>query len=479
MKNRDLEYWGRRAAEWSADYLDSLGERPVRPQTRPGEVMASLPPTPPHEGEAVEDVFADFESLVVPHVTNWQHPRFFAYFPANSSPPSILAEWLTATMAANCLLWQTSPAGTEMEIHVLDWLRQMTGIGEGWHGIIQTGAGMATLSAILTAREKALDWAGKETGLSGQPVLRVYVTVEAHSSVEKAVFLSGIGRENLVTVPTDDDGAMNPVALRAAIAADRDAGFVPCALCCVVGGTGVGASDRLETILPIARDEGLFSHVDAAWAGSALICPEFRDIARGVEMADSLVMNPHKWLMTNFDCSAHFIKSVEDFQKTMSITPAYLVTQDAEGITDYSQLTLELGRRFRALKLWFVIRCYGVAGLQQIIRNHVAWTDDLAARIGATTGFEITSAPRLGLFSFRLRPDGMDDGAALDALNARLVDAVNGDGTLYLTQTIHRGRYVIRISIGTTATTAADIDIVYDRIVALAAPILAAADSGR
>ncbi|MEK9856400.1 MAG: pyridoxal-dependent decarboxylase [Rhodobiaceae bacterium] len=161
MKNRDLEYWGRRAAEWSADYLDSLGERPVRPQTRPGEVMASLPAAPPHEGEAVEDVFADFESLVVPHVTNWQHPRFFAYFPANSSPPSILAEWLTATMAANCLLWQTSPAGTEMEIHVLDWLRQMTGIGEGWHGIIQTGAGMSTLSAILTAREKALDWAGK------------------------------------------------------------------------------------------------------------------------------------------------------------------------------------------------------------------------------------------------------------------------------------------------------------------------------
>ena len=477
MKNRDLEHWGRRAAEWSADYLDSLGDRPVRPPTKPGEVMASLPATPPQHGEAVEDVFADFESLVVPHVTNWQHPRFFAYFPANSSPPSILAEWLTATMAANCLLWQTSPAGTEMEIHVLDWLRQMTGIGEGWYGIIQTGAGMATLSAILTAREKALGWAGKETGLSGQPVLRVYATDQAHSSVEKAVFLSGIGRENLVKVATDEDGAMDPGALRDAIAGDRAAGFVPCALCCVIGGTGIGASDRLDAVLPIAREEGLFSHVDAAWAGSALICPEFRDITRGVEMADSLVMNPHKWLMTNFDCSAHFIKSVENFRKTMSITPAYLVTQDAEGITDYSQLTLELGRRFRALKLWFVIRCYGVAGLQEIIRNHVAWTDDLAARIGATRGFEITSTPRLGLFSFRLRPDGMEDEAALDALNARLVDSVNGDGTLYLTQTLHRGRYVIRISIGTTATTAADIDIAYDRIVALAAPILEAAVS--
>ena len=476
MKNRDLEYWGRRAAKWSVDYLETLGERPVRPQTRPGDVMASLPAAPPQQAESVEDVFADFESLVVPHVTNWQHPRFLAYFPANSSPPSILAEWLTATMAANSMLWQTSPAGTEMEIHVLDWLRQMTGIGEGWYGIIQTGAGMATLSAILTAREKALDWAGKETGLSGQPVLRVYATDQSHSSVEKAVFLSGIGRDNLVAVATDDDGAMDPEALRAAIAADRAVGYVPCALCCVVGGTGVGASDRLETVLPIAKEEGLFSHVDAAWAGSALICPEFRHIARGVELADSVVMNPHKWLMTNFDCSAHFVKSVEDFQKTMSITPAYLVTQDAEGITDYSQLTLELGRRFRALKLWFVIRCYGVAGLQEIIRNHVAWTDNLAARIGATPGFEITSTPQLGLFSFRLRPDGMKDEAALQSLNASLVDAVNGEGTLYLTQTMHRGTYVIRISVGATSTTAADIDIVYDRIVALAAPLLEAVD---
>ena len=475
MKNRDLEYWGHRAATWSADYLETLGDRPVRPHTRPGEVMAQLPATPPLQGEPVEDVFADFESIVVPHVTNWQHPRFFAYFPANSSPPSILAEWLTATMAANCMLWQTSPAGTEMEIHVLDWLRQMTGIGEGWHGIIQTGAGMATLSAILTARERALDWAGKEKGLSGQPVLRVYTTDQAHSSVEKAVFLSGIGRDNLVKVTTDDAGAMDADALRAAIAADRASGFVPCALCCVIGGTSVGASDRLDDILPVARQEGLFSHVDAAWAGSALICPEFRDIARGVELADSVVMNPHKWLMTNFDCSAHFIRSVEDFQKTMSITPAYLMTQDAEGLTDYSQLTLELGRRFRALKLWFVIRCYGVSGLQEIIRNHVAWTDDLAARIGATPGFEITSAPRLGLFSFRIRPAGLDDAVALDAANARLVDAVNGDGTLYLTQTMHRGQYVIRISVGATATTAADIDIAYDRIVTLAGPILDAA----
>ena len=199
----------------------------------PGRVRASLPDAPPDQAESVEDIFADFRSLVVPNVTNWQHPRFFAYFPSNSSPPSILAEWLTATMAAQCMLWQTSPAGTEMEIHVLDWLRQMTGIGEGWHGVIQTGAAMATLSAILTAREKALDWTGKEQGLAGQKVLRVYTSTQSHSSVEKAVFLSGIGRDNLVKVPVDTDGAMRPDALRDAIAADRAAGYLPCAVCCV------------------------------------------------------------------------------------------------------------------------------------------------------------------------------------------------------------------------------------------------------
>ena len=473
MKNRDLAEWGRRAADWSASYLDTLSDRPVRPPTRPGDVRASLPAAPPQEAESVEDIFADFEKLVVPHMTNWQHPRFFAYFPANSSPPSVLAEWLTATLAAQCLLWQTSPAGTEMEIHVLDWLRQMTGIGEGWHGVIQTGAAMATLSAILTAREKALDWAGKEHGLAGQPVLRVYTNPNSHSSVEKAVFLSGIGRENLVKVDTDADESMCPDALRAAIAADRAAGYLPCAVACVLGGTSVGGSDKLEPVLSVARDEGLFSHVDAAWAGSALICPEFRDMAAGIEMADSVVMNPHKWLMTNFDCSAHFVKSVDDLKKTMSITPAYLVTQDAEGIHDYSQVSVELGRRFRALKLWFVIRAYGVCGLQTIIRNHVMWAGALAKRIGATPEFELTSPPRLGLFSFRLRPHGSVDGEVLDRLNARFLDAVNADGTIYLTQTVHDGRYVIRVSIGATATEAKDIDIAYDTIRRLAVPFMA------
>ena len=234
----------------------------------------------------------------------------------------------------------------------------------------------------------------------------------------------------------------------------------------------MGYSDRLDEVLPLAREEGLFTHVDAAWAGSALICPEFRGIAKGIEMADSMVMNPHKWLMTNFDCSAHFVKSVDDLQKTMSITPAYLVTQDADGIQDYSQITMELGRRFRALKLWFVIRAYGVAGLQKIIRDHVAWAEQLAERLGAVPGIELTSPVQLGLFSFRLRPEGTEDGEALDRLNAEFLDAVNGDGTIYLTQTVHEGRYIIRVSIGTTATTKEDIDIAFDTITGLAAPYL-------
>ena len=477
MDNRDLEKWGQKAAKWSVDYLKSLENRPVRPSTRPGEVAASLTETPPIDGESVEAVFKDFEDLVVPHITNWQHPRFFAYFPSNSSPPSILAEWLTATMGAQCMLWQTSPAGTEMEIRVMDWMRQMLGLDNGWHGVIQGGASLATLSAILTAREKSLEWAGKEQGLFGQPVLRVYASAEGHSSIEKAVFLSGIGRDNLVKVPTDDTGAMRADALQAAIDADRAAGYLPCALVGVIGATGVGVSDDLEAILPIAVKENLFSHIDAAWAGSALICPEFRAHAAGIDMADSIVFNPHKWLMTNFDCSAHFVKSVDDFKKTMGIQPAYLITQDADDITDYSQWTIELGRRFRALKLWFVIRCYGVAGLQKIIRDHVAWAHDLADRLAANPTIEITSPVRFALFSFRLHPEGMAPGADLDALNARLVDAVNNDGTLYLTQTIYKGEYVIRVSIGTTMTRAEDIDISYAKIMELAAPLLAESQS--
>lgn len=475
MNNRDLEKWGQIAAKWSADYLETLESRPVRPASRPGEVAATLTDTPPVDGETVEAVFRDFEDLVVPHITNWQHPRFFAYFPSNSSPPSILAEWLTATMGAQCMLWQTSPAGTEMEMRVMDWMRQMLGLTAGWHGVIQGGASLATLSAILVAREKALDWAGKEQGLFGQPTLRVYASAEGHSSIEKAVFLSGIGRENLVKVATDENGAMRADALQAAIDADRAAGYLPCALVGVIGATGVGVSDDLEAILPIAEAEGLFSHIDAAWAGSALICPEFRSHAAGIDRADSIVFNPHKWLMTNFDCSAHFVRSVEDFKRTMGIQPAYLVTQDADDITDYSQWTIELGRRFRALKLWFVIRCYGVSGLQKIIRDHVAWAHDLADRLAVQDGFEITSPVRFALFSFRLRPAGMEPGEALNALNARLVDAVNNEGTLYLTQTMYKGDYVIRVSIGTTMTRAEDIDISFAKICELAAPLLAEA----
>ena len=472
MKNYDLKVWGSRAAAWSAHYLTTLADRPVRPSTRPGEVRASLPAEPPQEAEDVEAVFADFENLIVPHVTNWQHPRFFAYFPSNASPPSVLAEWLTAALGAQCMLWQTSPAGTELETHVLDWLRQMTGIGAGWHGVIQGGATLATLSAILVARDKALNWESKESGLFGQKRLRVYVSSHAHSSVEKAVFLSGIGRENLVKIAVDDDGAMRVDALQAAIDADRAAGHLPCALVAVLGATGVGVSDRLDEVLPVACAEGLFSHVDAAWAGSALICPEMRDMAKGIEQADSVVMNPHKWLMTNFDCSAHFVKSVDDLQKTMSITPAYLVTQDADDIQDYSQITMELGRRFRALKLWFVIRAYGVAGLQKIIRDHVAWAEQLAERLGAVPGIELTSPVQLGLFSFRIRPEGKEDSESLDRLNAEFLDALNGDGTIYLTQTVHEGRDIIRVSIGTTATSQDDIDIAFDTITRLAAPYL-------
>ena len=451
MDHDELPKWSARAANWARDYHKGLRDRPVRGQVTPGSIRDALPATAPEQPEPMEAIWADFERLVPDNMTHWQHPRFFAYFPANSSPPSILAEWLTATMAANSMLWQTSPAGTEMEIHVLDWLRQMTGIGEGWYGIIQTGAGMATLSAILTAREKALDWAGKETGLSGQPVLRVYATDQSHSSVEKAVFLSGIGRDNLVAVATDDDGAMDPEALRAAIAADRAAGYLPAGVVFCAGGTSVGAFDDIAAGLQVARAEGLYTHVDAAWAGSAMICPEFRPLWAGAEGCDSIVFNPHKWLGVQFDCSVQFLADPAPQVKTLGLRPDYLETLEGE-VTDFNEWTVPLGRRFRALKLWFVLRAYGLEGLRARLRNHVTWVAELCERVAAIEGLEVVTEPRLALFTFA-HVDG-------DAATERLIRAVNADGRVYLTQTRHAGRFVIRMTAGSFDCTRDDVMMV-------------------
>jgi aromatic-L-amino-acid decarboxylase len=451
----DLDEFRRHAhafVDWMVDYLATVERHPVRAQVRPGQVAARLPEAPPAEGEPMAAIFEDFERIVLPGMTHWQHPSFFAYFPANSSPPSVLAEMLTATLGAQCMLWQTSPAATEMETRVLDWLRRMIGLPEGFHGVIQDSASSATLCAILTARERATDWRANEEGLAACPPLAVYASEQAHSSIEKDVRIAGLGRRHLRPIPTDDELALRPDLLEAAVQEDRAKGVVPAAVVASIGATGVGATDPLRVIGEVCRRHGLYLHVDAAWAGSALLLEEHRWMIDGIEHVDSFVFNPHKWLLTNFDCSAHYVRDPAALVRTLSVQPAYLQSREAGAVTDYRDWSVPLGRRFRALKLWFVIRSYGVERLRTMLRDHIAWTAELAERIEAEPDFELTSPQRLALLTFRYRPKGVADEAELDRLNERLLHALNDDGRIYLTQGRVRGRYVIRFSVGQTYT---------------------------
>ncbi len=449
--------WGKHIAAWGADYHKTLRERPVRAATKPGEIAAQLDKAPPMQGEDMSAIMADFEAIVVPGMTHWQHPRFFAYFPANAAPPSMLAEQLVNTVAAQCMLWQTSPAATEVEGVMIDWLRQALGLAEGYTGVIQDSASSATLSAVLTMRERATGFTGNREGLSGKGHLRVYCSGEVHSSIDRACWVAGIGQDNLIKIGTNGPRiAMDPVALEDAIKDDLAAGHTPAGIIAITGGTGVGASDDLGPILAIAKKYDLYTHLDAAWAGSAMICPEFRDdFWTGVDGYDSIVFNPHKWLGAQFDCSVQFLRDAAPQLNTLKIEPEYLKTS-GEAVTNYSEWTIPLGRRFRALKLWFLIRSYGLEDLQSRIRNHVTWTQELCDAIRALDGFEIVTEPILSLFSFRCPGD--------DAVQQRLVDALNDDGRIYLTQGMFEGRKIIRVAVGQFDCTREDVMAVHETV---------------
>lgn len=465
MDWNEFARWGGKIAEWSADYHRTLRERPVRASTPPGAIAGALPAIPPETGEAMEAIFSDFESIVMPGMTHWQHPRFFAYFPANAAPPSMLAEFLATTVAAQCMLWQTSPAATEVETVMLDWLRQAVGLPDAFRGVIQDSASSATLAAVLVMRERALDWAGNRAGLSGQPRLRVYCSDEVHSSVDRAIWIAGIGAENLVRIPTQGPlRSMDAKALAAAIDADLAAGYRPAGVIACTGGTGTGACDDIAAVIEIAKAHDLFTHVDAAWAGAAMICPEFRELWAGVEDADSVVFNPHKWLGAQFDCSAHFVRDADALVRTLAIRPEYLKTHGAEGIINYSEWSIPLGRRFRALKIWFLVRCYGLEGLRTRLRNHVQWSRGLAERLRADPRFEIVTEPVLSLFTFRLK--GVEDAAQLD-----LVNRINDDGRIYLTQTRVASDMAIRFQVGQFDATEEDVDCAFNVISELAGSV--------
>ena len=466
MDWEDFRTRGSDAAHWAADYHANLRDRPVRAQTKPGEIAAQLPLSAPDTAESVDAILHDLEHTIMPGMTHWQHPRFFAYFPANAAPVSVLAESYVTAIAAQCMLWQTSPAATELETRTCDWMRQAVGLPEGFAGVIQDSASTATLCAVLSMRERTLDWAGNREGLSGQPRLRVYASAEVHTSIDRAIWIAGIGEENLVRISSGGPNrAMNVDALRAAITSDRAAGYLPAGIIACVGGTSAGATDDIAGVMDVAEAEKLYTHIDAAWAGAAMICPEYQPMWQGVERADSIVLNPHKWLGAQFDCTTHFLADPKTLVKTLAIQPEYLKTDGAEGIVNYSEWSVPLGRRFRALKLWFLLRAHGLEGLRTMIRNHVRWAEGLAARLAATPDFEIVTEPMLSLFTFRYAPAGVADS---DVLNQQLVNAINDDGRIYLTQTRIDGALVIRFTAGAFTCTAEDVDMAYDVITEIA-----------
>ncbi len=466
MNNEEFRKWSLRAAEWGAEYRRTIADRPVRARTQPGEISSFIAPSPPEQAEEMQQIFDDFEQQIVPGMTHWQHPDFFAYFPANAAPVSVIAEYLVSAMAAQCMLWQTSPAATELEITTLDWLRQAFGLKDGFSGVIQDSASSATLVAVLTMRERVLGWQGNANGLAGHPALRIYASGQNHTSIDRAIWVSGIGEENLVRVATTGKNrSMDVVALKEAIRQDRQKGYLPAGIIGCVGSTGVGASDDIAALAKIAKKYDLYLHVDAAWAGSAMICPEFRHYWHGVDQADSIVVNPHKWLGAQFDCTAHFIRNPDLTVKTLAIEPEYLKTHGKDNLINFSEWSVPLGRRFRALKLWFLLRAHGLEGLRAMIKNHVAWSQQLCERLRLESDFEIVSEPMLSLFTFRHLPHDTRD---TDDHNLTLVNRINDEGKIYLTQTRIDGKIAIRFQVGQFSTASENVDQAFDVIIASA-----------
>jgi aromatic-L-amino-acid decarboxylase len=416
----------------------------------------------------MEGIFRDFERVLLPGISHWQHPGWFAYFPANNSPASVLGEFLTAGLGAQCMVWQTSPAAAELEEVVLDWLRQMTGLPENFSGVIQDTASTATLCALLSARERSTGFASNEAGL--QTPLTVYASEEAHSSVDKGVKIAGFGSKNFRRLPTDERFAVIPEKLEEAMTRDRDAGFVPACVVATVGTTSSGAIDPLRAVGEICRKHGTWFHVDAAWAGTAALLPEKRWILDGVELADSFVFNPHKWMVTNFDCSAYFVKDPATLVRTFEIHPEYLKTGVDAKVKNYRDWGIQLGRRFRALKLWFVIRSYGVEGLQAMVREHLRLAALVKDWVEGDDRFELLAPVDLGLVCFRL-DDGREE-SGLNELNRRLLERVNASGRVFLTHTTLRGKYTIRLVVGQRTTEERHVRGAWDIISAAAGDVL-------
>lgn len=450
MDSKTFRQYAHQFVDWMADYMDQVGNYPVKSQVQPGEIYQKIPAQLPKQGESMDQIFQDFQQKIIPGITHWQSPNYYAYFPANVSPPSILAEMLISTMGAQCMKWETSPAAAELEERVMEWLRDAMGIPSDWEGVIQDTASTSTLAAMLCAREKHSNFQVNEQGFAGFTKYRVYCSSETHSSIEKGVKIAGFGKQNLVKIAVDDALAMRPELLAEAIEADIAAGFQPLCIIAAIGTTGTTAIDPLNAIGKIAQQYGIWLHIDAAYAGSALLLPEYQWMIEGIEKADSLVFNPHKWLLTNFDCTAYFIKDSRLLVNTFAILPEYLKTRTDGQVNNYCDWGIPLGRRFRALKLWFVLRYYGLEGLQKKLRGHMEMAAWFEQQVKASPDFTLLAPRSMNLVCFHFTPPQLSDLMEWNALNETLLHRLNDTGKIFLTHTKIKGVYTLRIVVGQT-----------------------------
>jgi aromatic-L-amino-acid decarboxylase len=452
MTPEEFRQLGHRLIDWVADYRTRIADFPVMSRSEPGAVRAQLPTTPPESSESFDNIFRDLEQIIIPGLSHWQHPHFYGYFPANAMLAAVLGDYLSTGLGVIGLSWQASPALSELEEVVTDWMRQMVGLSSAWSGVIQDTASTSTLVALLCARERASNYSLARGGLQDEEhPLTVYTSEQSHSSVEKAALLAGFGRTNVRALPTDERYAMRADALAAAVEADLERGALPCAVVATIGATTTTALDPLEEIAQVAHRRNLWLHVDAAMAGSAMILPECRWMWQGVEAADSLVFNPHKWLGAVFDCSLYYVRDAEHLVRVMSTNPSYLQSSVDDQVRNLRDWGIPLGRRFRALKLWCLIREQGVKGLQERLRRDIANAQWLANQVQATPNWRLLAPVPLQTLCVRHEPPGVM-GAELDRHTLAWVERVNRSGAAYLTPALLDGRWMVRVSIGAIET---------------------------
>ncbi|MBZ0247017.1 MAG: aspartate aminotransferase family protein [Cyclobacteriaceae bacterium] len=457
--------------DWMADYMDNVGDYPVKPNIKPGDIKVQLPTSAPEQGEGFQSIFSDFNNIILPGITHWQHPQFAAYFPSGTSGPSVLAEMLSSAIGAQCMIWLTSPSAEELEERMMEWLRDMLGLPKEFTGVIQDSSSSSTLVALLTAREALNNYSINKNGFEGRGKFRIYTSEQAHSSVDKGVKIAGFGIENLVKIAVDENFALKAEALEAAINKDLDAGYIPLCVVSTIGTTSSTAVDPIRSIGEICKKYKCWHHIDASYSGAALLIPSMRWMSDGVELADSFVFNPHKWMLTNFDCSAYYVKDKKALINTFSILPEYLKTPHDHLVNNYRDWSIPLGRRFRALKLWFVIRSYGVEGLRKIIEEHIGIGQWLKKEIEGEEDFEILAPVPVNLICFRYRPIEITDEDVLNNLNTTLLEGLNQTGKILLTQTKLDNKYTLRYVSGNSNTSLEEVKKSWDMIIDFARKI--------